>query len=160
MSIFSDISPILNEKEEHILLANRDGVDNESAPESILPVTPGKGLKIGDQFVKSESLYGKLKSKYDITLPYFQTTCMLYDTSIIHDTTKTELFNLLLEYPISVTNDQGIIALYFTQIKPCWKQLKRKKDNLYLYDYVRCVDAEYIMVKWLDNGYLHIGYNE
>ena len=37
---------------------------------------------------------------------------MLYDTNIITDDTYNNLLNLLMEYPISRTNDQGIIALY------------------------------------------------
>jgi hypothetical protein len=59
---------------------------------------------------------------------------MLYDTSIIEDTTFQDLYNLSLEYPISRTNEQGITALYFTNIKPLWKQLKIKNNETYLYD--------------------------
>ena len=70
------------------------------------------------------------------------------------------LYTLLQKYLISITNDQGIIALYFTQIKPCWKQLKRKCNELYYYDYVRCVNSKYIMVKNTSNNWLNIGYNE
>jgi len=41
---------------------------------------------------------------------------MLYDTKIIENDTYDILLNLLIEYPISITNDQGIIALYLTNI--------------------------------------------
>lgn len=157
LSIFDNINPILNEKKQNTILANRDGVDNETCNNN--PVTPGKGLKIGDQFVKTTNIYNNLKSKFVMELPYFQTTVLLYDTNIINNNTFNDIYNLLLSYPISITNDQGIIALYFTQIKPCWEQLRRKNDTIYFYDYVRCIDDKYIMVKNTSNNWLHIGYN-
>jgi hypothetical protein len=157
IQIFSDITPILEERTKNTLLANRDGVDGETAAWCI-PETPNEGLKIGDQFIKTDPLYEELKVQYNMKLPYFQTTVMLYDTSIITENTKSDLYELLLKYPISVTNDQGIIALYFTQEKPHWKQLRRKNEDTYYYDYVRCAFANYIMVKSMDTNFLHIGY--
>jgi hypothetical protein len=159
MIIMSDITPILNEHTVGTLLANRDGVDNETASWCI-PETPMNGLKIGDQFVKTRPEYGILKDNFDMKKNYFQTTCMLYDTSIIEYNTVDELYQMLLKYPISITNDQAIIALYFTQVKPVWKQLRRKNETTYFYDYVRCVNQPYIMVKSYDTSYLHIGYND
>jgi hypothetical protein len=157
MEIYDDISPILNEIKEHTLLANRDGVDNETGPTN--PITPGKGLKIGDQFVKTHYLYNNLESQYKMDMPYFQTTMLLYDTKIISENTFNDLYKLLLKYPISITNDQGIIALYFTQIKPCWKQIRRKNEQIYFYDYVRCVNKKYILVKNPSDKWINVGYN-
>lgn len=159
MIIMSDISPILNEKKRNKLLANRDGVDNETITD-FTPQTPGDGIKIGDQFVKNEPFYSKLKNTFNMKQKCFQTTVMLYDTNIIEDNTVSELFNLLQEYPISRTNDQGIVSLYFTQINPVWEQIRRKNKDIYFYDYVRCVDEKYIMVKFGENGWLHVGYND
>ena len=159
MHIYHNIQDILNLFKPNTLIANRDGVDNEHAGWCI-PISPGNGLKLGDQFVKNNNIYEKLKKKYNITESYFQTTIMLYDTNIINDNTFSNIYNLLLEYPISFTNDQAIIALYFTQIHPCWQQIKRKINNdLYSYDYVRCIDKKYIMVKNDSNKWLHVGYN-
>ena len=159
MTINSDVNIILEQREKNKLIANRDGVDNEDGPKYMEPLTPGKGLKIGDQFVKNESEYQLLKTEFDIYADYFQTTTMLYSTKLIHETTVGDLFNLLMKYPISITNDQGIISLYFTQIKPSWKQLKRIHDNKILYDYVRCVNKEYVMVKNISNNWIGVGYN-
>lgn len=158
MHIFSDIGPIIDERKPDKLIANRDGVDNETAAFCV-PETPGEGLKIGDQFVKTEPGFTILRTNYNIKLPYFQTTMMIYDTNIINENTKSELYRLLFTYPFSITNDQAIIALYFTQEKPCWEQIRRKKGDLYYYDYVRCVNNRYIMVKSMDSNYMHIGYN-
>ena len=159
MHIYDKIQPIIECCKENTLLANRDGVDNETASWCI-PISPGNGLKLGDQFVKEEDTYNELQQKYNLNEAYFQTTVMLYDTSIIDDNTFLELCNLVSKYPISITNDQAIIALYFTQLKPCWEQIKRELNNdLYSYDYVRCVDKKYIMVKNDSNKWLSVGYN-
>lgn len=159
MIILEDVSVILEEKQPNTLLANRDGLDNETAAEWMQPVSPGNGLKLGDQFVKTEPLYEKLSKTYDITDTCFQTTFMMYDTNIITVDTFNDLYNLLLEYPISLTNDQGIISLYFSQIKPLWRQLRRKKGDLYLYDYVKCVKSPYVMIKKKKKDWIHNGYN-
>ena len=51
-------------------------------------------------------------------------------------------------YPISITNDQGIIALYFTNIKPLFKQIKTHNEILYFYDYLsRNKNNKYIILK-------------
>ena len=83
-----------------------------------------------------------------MNIDYFQTTIMLYDTKIITDDTYNNLLNLLIEYPISITNDQGIIALYFTNIVPVFKQIKTHNDFTYFYDYLtRNKNNKYIMLK-------------
>ena len=92
--------------------------------------------------------FTKLNNSFNLNIDYFQTTIMLYDTSIIENTTYTNLLNLLLEYPISITNDQGIIALYFTNIKPLFKQIKTHNENTHFYDYLsRARNNKYIMLK-------------
>lgn len=85
---------------------------------------------------------------YNLNDDYFQTTIMLYDTKIIENDTYDNLLNLLIEYPISITNDQGIIALYFTNIQPLFKQIKTHNEILYFYDYLsRNKNNKYIMLK-------------
>jgi hypothetical protein len=159
MHIFSDITPILNDRQKNKMVANRDGVDNETAAWTV-PETPNEGLKIGDQFIKTDPVYEMFKLNYNTKAPYFQTTVMLFDTDIIDESTVSELYKLLFTYPISLTNDQGIISLYFTQEKPCWVQMRRKNENTYFYDYVRCVFKNYIMLKSMDSNFIHIGYND
>jgi hypothetical protein len=52
------------------------------------------------------------------------------------------------EFPISITNDQGIIALYFTSLEPAFEQLKICVGDTYLYDYFpRNLGHKYIMTK-------------
>ncbi len=137
ITIYSDVSPIINERAENILLAHCDGY-------------PKHEWKLSCQFDHTKPEYfTKLKQKFNLNIDHFQTTVMLYDTSLIQDDTYDNLLALLLEYPICNTNDQGIIALYFTVIHPVFKQLKIKNDHTYFYDYLsRNNSYNYIMLKF------------
>ncbi len=136
ITIYSDVSPIINERTENTLLAHYDGY-------------PKYEWKLSCQFDHTKPEYfTKLKQKFNLNIDHFQTTVMLYDTSIITNDTYNSLLALLSEYPICNTNDQGIIALYFTFIRPVFKQLKIKNDHTYFYDYLsRNNSYKYIMLK-------------
>lgn len=136
ITIFNDINPILNEATENKLLAHSDAY-------------PIYEWKLNIQFDNTNTkYYTKLSNTYNLNIDYFQTTIMLYDTNIIEDDTYDNILNLLLEYPISITNDQGIIALYFTNIKPYFKQIKTHNENSFFYDYLpRMQPYNYIMLK-------------
>jgi hypothetical protein len=136
ITIYADVSPIINERKENALVAHSDGY-------------PTYQWKLSCQFDHTnKEYYPKFNKKFNLNNDYFQTTMMLYDTSIIKDDTYTNLLNLLFEFPISCTNDQGIIALYFTQIEPLFEQIKVKNDDTYFYDYLpRGNSFKYIMLK-------------
>ena len=144
ITIFSDILPMINEKKENTLLAHSDSY-------------PEYKWKLINQFCKKYSNYFvKLNSKYNLNNDYFQSTMMLYDTNIIEKNTYEKLYNLMLEYPISITNDQGILSLYFTNIKPCFTQIKiceeNENGNQYFYEYLSSSNNKnYIMLKSLQN---------
>jgi hypothetical protein len=139
--IFQDIGPILNEKTPHTLLAHSDAY-------------PQYTRTLYDQFDATTypDLFANLQKNFPTTgqTDYPQTTIMLYDTQIITPTTYTDLVNLLIEYPISLTNDQGIIALYFTKIQPVWKQIPTNNPYTHFYDFLpRNPANNYIMLKRL-----------
>jgi len=136
INIFSDVSPIINEITENTLLAHSDAY-------------PTYKWKLHSQFDKNNiNYFRKLNNTYNLNCDYLQSNIMLYDTKIIEDDTYNNLLNLLMEYPISITNDQGIIALYFTNIKPLFKQIKTHNEDLYFYDYLsRNKNNKYIMLK-------------
>ncbi len=138
INIFSDISPIINEAAENTLLAHSDAY-------------PTYVWKLCEQFDKTKTEYfTKLNDKYNLNTDYFQTTIMLYDTKIIEYDTYINLLNLLIDYPISNTNDQGTISLYFTNIKPLFKQIKTHNEHIYFYDFLsRKIDNRYIMLKYV-----------
>ena len=136
ITIFSEILPIVKEFTKDTLLAHSDAF-------------PTYEWKLHNQFSKSNKThYDKLNNKYNLNIDYCQTTVMLYDTTLIHEDTFDNLLSLTLEFPISITNDQGIIALYFTNIKPHFKQLNTHDESIFYYDYLsRNKHNKYIMLK-------------
>lgn len=136
INIFSDISPIINEATPNTLLAHSDSY-------------PIYDWKLNCQFDNTQSeLFAKLSNTYDLNIDYFQTTMMLYHTAIIEPDTYNKIVELLYEYPISITNDQGVIALYFTTVVPRFKQIKPHNAHSYFYDYLsRNPSNKYIMLK-------------
>ena len=124
LTIFSDISPILAEAKENTLLAHSDAY-------------PTYTVKLRDQFDQTTETFTTLNAAYDLNIDYFQSTMMLYDTKLIQQTTFSDIYELALKYPISKTHEQGIIALYFTCVKPSFLQIKLGDDNMCFYDYLK-----------------------
>lgn len=138
MNIFSDITPMINEAMPNTLLAHSDAY-------------PTYERKLSCQFDNTNiEYYSKLNNTYNLDVDYFQSGILLYDTNIIENNTFDNLMNLSIEYPIATANEQSIMALYFTNIKPHYKQIKIKNKQTYFYDYCkRNNDDKYIMVKYL-----------
>ena len=134
MNIFSDISPILNEVKENTLFAHSDAY-------------PSYEWKLRNQFDVTNTLFVTLNNRYKLDIDYFQTGIMLYDTAIIEETTYDKLYDLSCMYPISNTNEQGIVALYFTNIKPLFQQIKTHNETTNFYDYTFRNNRKYIIVK-------------
>jgi hypothetical protein len=140
ITIYSDILPILDERRPNTILAHSDAF-------------PTYKSKLHDQFEKNNVFYTQLDQTYNLNIDYFQTTVMLYHTNIIKNDTYHNLYKLMIEYPISITNDQGIIALYFTSVNPCFAQLRIHNDTHYFYDYIsRRRENKYIMLKSLEQN--------
>ena len=74
---------------------------------------------------------------YNLEDDYFQTGIMLYDTSLCTHDVPSVLFQLLNDIPTVRTNDQAIIALYFTQIRKKWKQIPTRDSSMCFYDFCR-----------------------
>jgi len=146
------VEPIFYQKKNNKLLAHSDAFPTykrklkmqfkyEEEPPITINQDPVQKLKI-------DEIYNKLYNKYDLEVDFFQTTIMLYDTNIIKEDTFDNLHKLMLEYPISQTNDQGIIALYFTNIDRRYDQIQTASDYTYYYDFcARFQDKPYIMRK-------------
>jgi hypothetical protein len=136
MKIFADIRTIMNTKQPNTLLAHSDAY-------------PTYSWKLSDQFNKeNRAYYDRLHQNFRLDIDYFQTTMMLYDPQIIEENTFEDLYRLALEYPISITNEQGIMALYFTNVKPLWKQIPVRNKKTCLYDYLkRNKQDKYVMLK-------------
>lgn len=136
MHIFSDIRPILNLKRPQKILGHSDAY-------------PRYFWKLRDQFHQEELAYYKLAMRFNLNGDYFQTTLLLFDTNLIQQQTFEELYRLAVEYPISRTNDQGIISLYFTQIVPVWEQIPLRNKETFFYDFQKRNESDpYIMIKY------------
>lgn len=142
MKIFNDIRPILNTFQKNTLLAHDDAmIDGEYNYDKMRLINA-----FDDKFTEK---INQLKQLYDLTTHHFQTGIMLYDSNIITNNTFKELYELVIQYPITKTNEQAIMDLYFTKIKPLWQQIPTKNNDTYFYDYCkRRNNRKYIMVKY------------
>lgn len=136
ITILNDITPMMEVREgKNKLLAHSDSY-------------PKYDNNLDYQFDTFMEEFQNLREKYCLNVDYPQTTIMLFDTNLIEDNMRDKLLDLTYEYPISLTNDQGIIALYFTCINSAYKQIPLKNENTYFYDYfLRDYGQPYIMVK-------------
>jgi hypothetical protein len=75
---------------------------------------------------------------------YFQTGIMLFDTDIIKNDTFEKLYSLSVEFPMSRTNEQGIMNLYFIS-QNVYEPLPISNENTYYYDFRR---------RFADKGYI------
>lgn len=135
ITIVGPIQPILDCWQEGVLLAHSDAY-------------PTYEWTLKDQFVNLSPYSDRLKEHHTLSVDYPQTTILLFDSAIIQETTEQELYQLMLDYPNSVTNDQGILALYFTSIRPLWKQIPTGNESSNFYDYMNRNNGKpYIMLK-------------
>jgi hypothetical protein len=140
INILRPIQPILDVKKADILLARND------------PWGPFiNKWSLGTQFDQTHPIFNELNEKFNLldVKNYFNTSFMLFDTNIIQKNISNELYNLSLKYPLAITNDQAIIALYFICINKKWEEIKIEDDIQYYYDYKpRNKSKPYIMHKW------------
>lgn len=95
------------------------------------------------------TLYQNFGTELD-NLYSFQSTIMLYNTSIIENNMVDDLIYLMNKYPISKANDQGIFNLYFVAIKKIWKQIPTYDCDGFLYDFLERDNnnyTNYLMLK-------------
>lgn len=138
MKILSDIKPIMDQMTKNTLLAHSDAY-------------PYYQWKLYNQFdtFSFKNIYNHLSNTYNLNIDYFQTGILLYDTNIIEDNTFNDLMELSNKYPISKTNEQAIMNLYFNCTKKIWKQLPLKNSNTNFYDFCcrNPLYTKYIIVK-------------
>lgn len=132
--IWSNIAPLLHKARPGRILAHSDAY-----PEYI--------RTLRSQFDDSADDFAILEKKYNLDCDYFQTGLMLFDTTIITRNTFSFLYNLACVFPFCRTNEQGIVALYFTSIVRKWSPLSVIKDTVF-YDFKRRFkDKRYVITK-------------
>jgi len=141
MKIFNDITPMLDCRERGKILGHSDSY-------------PLYKRKLYDQFdLTLKPFDKKLLGKFGLrglAIDYPQTGILLYDTRIIELNTFDELKNLAEEFPNTKTNEQAIVALYFTNIRRLWKQIQLENNETKFYDFCRRMNPRnkpYIMYK-------------
>lgn len=141
MHIHHDINHILSIKPNSELFARADGY-------------PDYKWKLSSQFDQTSELYENLKNKYDLEIKnYFQTGVLYFDTELITDNTFSEIISILDEFPISVTNEQGLLNLYFIFLKNQYKHLVEEIDGKLSYYYWNTKDKKIIITKSLVDKY-------
>tara|TARA_Y100000389_G_scaffold76692_1_gene73434 strand:+ start:10946 stop:11770 length:825 start_codon:yes stop_codon:yes gene_type:complete len=139
MKIHSDINPILDLKEKNILFANEDSNDENN-------------WKLSGQFDATHPQYLELKKNFNLNVTnYFQTGILFFDTEIIKNNTKNDLIDLVEKYPISKTNEQGIMNLYFYSIKNTYKTLPRTVNKNITYNYWETEETSIITKQSMKN---------
>ena len=137
MHIHHDIRPLLDIKPSKELLARADGYPNYE-------------WKLSSQFDSTDKKYSSLSKTYDMEINnYFQTGIMYFDTKIISSQTFKEIKELVHNFPITITNEQGILNLYFIFIKNNYQQLVEKIDGKISYFYWLLKDQEVMISKAL-----------
>ena len=123
MKIHFELNKIFEFKPKNKIFARADGY-------------PEYQWTLDSQFDQTHFLFKKLIEKYDLSLNnYFQTGILYFDTNLIEERTVKNLINLVETFPISITNEQGIMNLYFIFEKNVYKELPEKVDDFILYYY-------------------------
>ena len=141
MSIHHDINPIISVRPKNKLYARADGF-------------PEYKWKLSSQFDTTQKIYDQLSKDFDLEITdYFQTGLMYFDTEIIESSTFREIISLVEKYPISITNEQGILNLYFLFINKKYSELDLYIDGKLTYFYWKTKDSEVIITKSLRQQY-------
>ena len=96
-------------------------------------------------------IFQQLTQEIDLSGDHFQSTILLFHSDIIRDETKNDLIFYANKYPISRTNEQAIMNIYFNGIHQLWKPLPPVWKKKYTYDFMNrgelCLE-NYIMTKY------------
>ena len=109
-----------------------------------------------------------LVSQFDITQPeiqqmkrafnldaknYFQTGLMYFDTSIIYKGMINDILEIAKEFPISLTNEQGILNLHFQKRNKVYKELPEYLGDDIIYYYWIVKNKNILITKQLVEQY-------
>jgi hypothetical protein len=134
MTIYRPIQPIIELRKTNRLLAHQDSF-------------PEYNWTLAGQFENTSSqIYSILEKRYNLNDKYyFQTGIMLFDTNIIKNDTFEKLYSLAVEFPMSKTNEQGIMNLYFIS-NNVYEPIPISNSETYYYDFCsRFPDKGYII---------------
>ena len=123
MTIHHDINPIFSEIPDGVLFAKADRY-------------PNYDKTLASQFDQTKPDFKKLHKEFDLSSEkYFQTGVLFFDTNLIEKNTKYNLIELSERFPITLTNEQAIMNLYFANILNCYVELPEESDGFINYFY-------------------------
>lgn len=97
---------------------------------------PDYKRKLSSQFDMSKAESKSLSEHFNLQdNRYFQTGLMFYDTNIIKSQMIEEILQLANQYPLSITNEQGVLNLYFQKRKNIYYELPEYLNNQIIYFY-------------------------
>jgi hypothetical protein len=141
LTIHHDINPLLNYLPNKKIYARADSY-------------PNYNRKLKTQFDSRQPEYKEINRRYNLEdVNYFQSGLLFFDTSIIKDNTKKEIIELAKQYPISVTNEQGILNLYFQENSIFYEELPEYIDGYLTYYYWKLKDTKIMITKQLVEQY-------
>tara|TARA_B100001057_G_scaffold498086_1_gene604050 strand:- start:232 stop:1035 length:804 start_codon:yes stop_codon:yes gene_type:complete len=141
MHFHHDLNPILSIRPTNKIFARADSY-------------PSYSKILESQFDKTNILFNKLKTEFNLkNNKYFQTGILFFDTNLISKETKNDLINLTEKYPISITNEQGIMNLYFGDIKNSYVEMPEMIQNKISYFYWMIEGKEIIITKQVRTQY-------
>ena len=143
MNIFKEVEPfwdIIDNYGNDVLLAHSD-----TYPEF------KNNYKNQFEQLSFPEIFLELENLVDLSRDNFQTTMLLFNSDIIKESTKTDLILYMNKFPISKTNEQGIMNIYFNGILKIWEPLPTYWGNTFTYDFwnrgtIR--PTEYIITKY------------
>ena len=138
MTIHKNLSSLFNIKPVNKIFANQDYSLKEE-------------WTLGGQFDNTKPIYRELENNYDLNIKnYFQSGILYFDTNIIEVSTKNKILDIVRKYPISKTNEQGILNIYFLFIKKLFKVMPQNVDGLTTYSYWKKNDSVMITKQLTD----------
>ena len=106
------------------------------------------------QFDKTQPEIKQLGREFNINANnYFQTGLMFFDTSIIYKDMILDILKIAKEFPISITNEQGILNLYFQKRGRVYKELPEYLGNDIIYYYWMIKNKSILITKQLVEQY-------
>ena len=113
---------------------------------------PNYDRDLNTQFDQTHPLYLELEKNYDLSVSdYFQTGVMYFDTRIISDQTKDQIISLVNKYPITKTNEQGILNLYY-YLQEKIQRVTIKNCSYTTYFYWKLTNEKIIITKTTDQN--------
>lgn len=123
LTIHEDINDFISIDVKNKFLAKADGY-------------PEYKRNLSSQFDMNKPESASLSKNFDLNdNRYFQTGLLFYDTNIIESNTIKDILKIANQYPLSITNEQGILNLYFQKRKNIYKELPEYLNEEIIYYY-------------------------